>query len=194
MAAAPVTFPYDPDLFIHVPLDYVGTQWADAGEWADWLADRALRGRADEDVLREALRSDAREIALFPAAHVSARFWHYPVDGSPDGFVDLYVQARAGSARAVDLLPDPGFTVVDPVDEELSGDTYRDAVRRLTLRAILPGEDAEPIVMPRAEWLGIAQEWVCYAISVDHDPVRLLERVPAVDALFASVEIPEVAA
>lgn len=196
MPAADMSLDYDPERWIHVPLDYIGTEWADAGAWAEWLADEATRGRPDAEALRTAVRDEALATALSPAAHVSFRFWHYPADGEPTGFLDLYVQARASDgALAEDLLPDTGFTVVPPVVEPIAAPAMASAVRRLTIEATLAaGDDAEPVVVPRAEWLGIGGGWVCYAVSTDFDVNQLESRLADGDALFGAIDPAGIAA
>ncbi|WP_127474081.1 hypothetical protein [Microbacterium sulfonylureivorans] len=190
MPSTPLSVPYDPDAWIHVPLDYDGTPWADAAEWAQWVAESATRGREGGAEIAEAIRAEALETARFPAAHVTARFWHYPVDGDPTGMIDLFVQQRdADGTAAADLLPEPGFTLVDPVVEPLAAPGFTSAVRRLTLNAVLPGEEAEPVLFPQAEWLGISGTWVAYAVSGDHDVAQLRARLDDGDALFAALDI-----
>lgn len=188
--SAALTIPYDPSRFIPVPLDYLDSPWADAGEWAGWIADEALRGRENGEALRDAVRDEALATALFPAAHVSFRFWHYPDDGVPSGFVDVYVQARVDDGTsAADLLPELGFTAVEPVVEEAQSSRMRAGVRRLTLGVVLPSAEAEPVLQPRAEWLGYIDDRVCYVVSSDHDASQLSGRLADIDALFASIDL-----
>lgn len=190
MPSIPLSVPYDPDAWIHVPLDYLDTPWADAAEWADWVADNATRGREGGAEILDAVRAEALATARFPAAHVAARFWHYPIDGDPTGMLDLFVQQRdADGTSAADLLPDPGFTLVDPVVESIEAPGFSTAVRRLTLNAVLPDEEAEPVLFPKAEWLGISGEWVAYAVSGDHDVTQLRARLDDGDALFAALDL-----
>lgn len=195
MPGTPMSVAYDADRWIHIPLDYVDTPWADAGEWSGWLADEATRGRPDADALRDAVAAEALAIALFPAAHVSLRFWHYPSDGAPTGFMDVFVQARDDDGTApADLLPDPGFTVVPPVVEPVEAEAMPTAVRRLSIQATLPSPDAEPVIVPKAEWIGAADGWVVYAVSTDFDVNQLESRLADADALFAAVDPAEAAA
>ncbi|MDY0910325.1 hypothetical protein [Microbacterium sp. CFBP9034] len=189
MTATPISIPYDPDRWIHVPLDYLATSWSDAGEWSRWIADEATRGRADAEEIAPLVHDQAMATALFPAEHVSARFWHYPVDGFPAGFVDIYVEARDDDGTpAAELLPEPGMTMVEPVIEPVPSDVFRDAVRRLTLTAILPEADADPVLLPKAEWIGAGDGWVGYAVSGDHDVARLNDRLADTDALFRTLD------
>lgn len=195
MPAAPMSVAYDSDRWIHVPLDYLGTPWADAGEWAGWLADEATHGRRDADALRAAVAEEALATALFPAEHVSLRFWHYPSDGVPTGFVDIYVQARDDDGiDPAELLPEPGFTAVPPVVEPVAAPRLRAAVRRLSIEATLPSPDAEPLLAPKGEWIGVAAGWVVYAVSTDFDVVPLESRLADIDALFAAIDPSEVGA
>ncbi|MBU4464916.1 MAG: hypothetical protein KKH75_03610 [Actinobacteria bacterium] len=188
--SARITIPYDPHRWIPVPLDYIDSPWADAGEWATWLADEALHGRENAEELYSAVRGEALATALFPAAHVSFRFWHYPDDGQPSGFVDAYVQARRDDGTsAAELLPELGFTAVQPVVEDARAAHLRAAVRRLTLGVALPSVDAEPALHPRAEWLGYTDHWVCYLVSTDHDVAQLNSRLSDIDALFDSIDL-----
>ncbi len=180
---------YDPERWIHVPLDYADTAWANAGEWAAWVAAAASRGRPEAEDLRREIESAARQIALFPAAHVSARLWHFPTDGDPTGFVDMYVQERSpDGTAAADLLPEPGFTVVDPVVEPFAATHMPDAARRLSLVAVLPDGRDEPALMPKAEWIGAAGGRIAYAVSVDHDTAALSARLDDIGAVFAGFD------
>lgn len=190
MPALSHSFTYDPDRWIHVPLDYAGTSWTDAAAWAQWLSSEATNGREDGELFGPAVRRQALAVALFPAAHVSARFWHYPIDADPSGFVDLYLQARTDDgAPPADLLPDTGSTAVEPVLEQLAIPAFHASVRRLTLGVVVPEGDAEPVLLPRAEWIGTTPQWVCYARSVDHDVDQLESRLADIDALFAAVDL-----
>ena len=183
-----VEIEYDSHSWIRVPLDYVGTRWTDAVSWADWLADEATRGRPDAETVAPVVRDAAQAVALFPAAHVWGRFWHYPIDGVPTGFVDVYLESRSpDAADAADLLPDPGFTAVTPVVERLDVAGFTTAVRRRSLVLVLRGEaDEQPVPMPRVEWLGIGPEWVCYLITNDHDPAAANARAVDTEILFAA--------
>ncbi|WP_169580734.1 MULTISPECIES: hypothetical protein [Microbacterium] len=188
MPSTPLAIPYDPDAWIHVPLDYEGTPWENAEEWAAWIAENATRGREGGPDLAQAVRAEASEIARFPAAHVTARFWHYPIDGDPTGMADLFVQERQDDGSpAEDLLPEPGFTLVDPVIDVIDAPGFGSAVRRLTLNAVLAAEDADPVMFPKAEWLGVTGRWVAYVVSGDHDVVQLRARLDDADALFAAL-------
>jgi hypothetical protein len=195
MPAAPMSVAYDADRWIHVPLDYLDTPWSDAGEWAGWLADEATRGRPDADALRAAVAEEAFATAVFPAEHVSLRFWHYPSDGAPTGFVDIYVQAREDDgASAEELLPEPGFTVVPPVVEPVAAPAMPTAVRRLSIEATLPSPDSEPLLVPKGEWIGAGAGWVVYAVSTDFDVTPLESRLADIDALFAAIDPAKVGA
>lgn len=190
MPSIPLSIPYDTDAWIHVPLDYEGTRWRDAEEWAEWIAEAATRGREGGAEIAAAVRAEALETARFPAAHVTARFWHFPVDGHPSGMLDVFVQQRVpDGSQAVDLLPEPGFTLVDPVVEPIATDGFDTAVRRLTLNAVLPSDDAEPALLPKAEWLGIAGQWVAYVVTADHDVAQLRARLDDGDALFTALDL-----
>lgn len=180
---------YDSDRWIRVPLDYTDTPWSDAAGWADWLADSATAGRPDAETVAPLVRSGALEVALFPAAHVWARFWHYPVNGVPTGFADVYVQRRdPDGTPAQDLLPDAGFTALDPVVEALEIDGYVSAARRHSLPLVLRSEDdEEPAVLPRLEWLGVTDEWVGYLVTNDSDPAAISEREGDVETLFRAM-------
>lgn len=196
MPAVPFSVPYDPDRWIHVPLDYVDSPWADAGEWSDWVADAALRGRDGADALYDAVREEALSVALFPAEHVSFRFWHYPQDGEPSGFADVFVQAREDDGTApADLLPELGMTAVTPAITDLAAPGQRAAVRRLSLGIIArPGTQDEPMLVPKAEYLGVTEGWVSYAVSVDYDVNELERRLDDLDSLFAGIELSPVTA
>src|SRR5690606_12519369 len=120
----------------------------------------ATRGRPDAKLITPVVRAAAREVALFPAAHVWGRFWHYPIDGVPTGFVDVYIESRTpDGTSAQDLLPDSGFTAVPPVVDELDVPGFGSAVRRRSLVVVLRNEsDDEMAAMPRIEWLGVGPE------------------------------------
>jgi|GEM_PF-3172721 hypothetical protein len=184
-----VDIEYDSNRWIRVPLDYVGTRWPDAASWADWLADEATRGRPDAETIAPLVRDSAQAIALFPAAHVWGRFWHYPIDGMPTGFVDVYVESRTPDGTdAADLLPDTGFTAVTPVLERLDVPGFTTAARRRSLVLVLRAEaDEDPVPMPRVEWLGVGHRWVCYIVTNDHDPAAANARAVDTDALFAAL-------
>ena len=177
------------DRWIRVPLDYADTQWDGAAAWAQWLADAATRGRPDAELVAPVIVEAAHAVALFPAAHVWCRFWHYPIDGVPSGFVDVYLETRTPDGTdAAELLPDSGFTALDPVVEDLDVPGFASAVRRRSLVLVLREEsDAEPAVMPRIEWLGVGPQWVCYAITNDHDPASANARAADTDRLFAAL-------
>jgi hypothetical protein len=190
MTATPLSIDYDPDRWIHIPLDYVDSPWTDAAEWADWLAERATKDRELGDAYRDAVRAEALATALFPAEHVSFRFWHYPLDGTPTGFADIYVQQRDDDgATPLDLLPPLGFTAIEPVVDDVDAPGMTRGVRRLSLGIALASEDAEPSLLPRAEWLGVAPGWVCYVVSNDHDAGQLTARLDDLDALFARLDL-----
>jgi hypothetical protein len=180
---------YDSNRWIRVPLDYVGTRWTDAASWADWLADEATRGRPDAETVAPVVRDAAQAVALFPAPHVWGRFWHYPIDGVPTGFVDVYIETRTPDGTdAADLLPDTGFTAVTPVLDRLDVPGFAAAVRRRSLVLVLRHEsDDDPVPMPRVEWLGIGPQWVCYIVTNDHDPAAANARAADTDVLFAAV-------
>lgn len=177
---------YDTDVWIRVPLDYIGTQWADAHEWAVWLADTATAGRANADDVRDGIRDTALSIALFPAAHVWGRFWYFPIVGDPAGFVDVFVQERTFDATpAADLLPELGEVALTPVVDELTVAGFATAVRRRSL-VVIPRDDEDPAALARVEWLGVAEQWVCYAVTEDASLERSNEREPHIDFLFHS--------
>lgn len=184
-----VDIEYDSNRWIRVPLDYDGTRWADAASWADWLADEATRGRPDAEVVAPIVRDSAHAVALFPAAHVWGRFWHFPIDGMPTGFVDVYVETRTPDGTdAADLLPDTGFTAVTPVLDHLEVPGFTSAVRRRSLVLVLREEAHEdPVPMPRIEWLGIGPRWVCYIVTNDHDPAAANARAIDTETLFVAV-------
>jgi hypothetical protein len=188
--AVPFTTPYDPDRWIHVPLDYVDSPWADAGEWAAWVADAALRDREGGEAVRDAVREEALSVALFPAEHVSFRFWHYPNDAEPSGFADIFVQAREDDGTSpADLLPELAMTAVTPALTDVEAAGQRAAVRRLSLGVVArPGTDGEPMLVPKAEYLGVTAGWVTYVLSVDFDVNALEGRLDDLDALFAGIE------
>ncbi|WP_404431227.1 hypothetical protein LG299_13840 [Microbacterium lacus] len=189
MTATRIRTPFDPEKWIPIPLDYLDTEWANAGEWAASIAEEASRGRPGERELAAAIEEHALSIALHPAEHVGARFWHFPTEGVPTGFVDVYVEARADDGiDPADLLPEVGFTVLEPVVEQVVGDFFPRAVRRLTVNAVLTSDDAEPTLMPKAEWLGIREGWVGYLVSLDHDTNALSSRIEDIDELFRTLD------
>lgn len=177
---------FDPDLWIRVPLDYADTRWGDASEWAAWLAETATAGHPTAAAMRDEIRDTALSIALYPAAHVWGRFWFYPIDGDPSGFVDFYVQQRvADGTPAEELLPELEPVALTPVVDPLVVEGFTSAVRRRTL-VMVPRDDSEPAAMPQVEWLGISEQWVCYAATKDVSPERSNQREPHIDFLFHS--------
>jgi hypothetical protein len=181
-----VNVDYDPDTWIRVPLDYVDTRWHDAHAWAEWLADTATAGRPTASAMRAEIRDNALSIALHPAAHVWGRFWFFPIDGDPSGFVDVFVQLRvADGTLAEELLPELEPVALMPVVDALVVEGFASAVRRRTL-VMVPRDDADPVAMPQVEWLGIGERWVCYAVTQDITPERSNQREPHIDFLFHS--------
>ncbi|MFF2369850.1 hypothetical protein [Agromyces sp. NPDC058110] len=188
--AFPISF--DPDRWIRVPVAFADEQWADGAEWAEWIADEVTQGRESAEDFRDPIRDQAAAIAAFPTEHVSARFWWFPVDGDPAGWVDVYVQQREHDGTdAASLLPDAGRTLIEPALEPFTG-PFDDAVRRLSLAPVAPaadaGAEAGPGVLAKAEWVGIAGEWAVYLVSVDEDPRVLTRRLDDIDALFAGID------
>ena len=100
--SATSTFPilFDPDRWVRVPIDYADEQWPDAAAWAEWVADELTRDREHAAATRPAVHDEALAVAGFPAEHVGARFWFFPVDGEPDGWVDVYLQFRPADGAA----------------------------------------------------------------------------------------------
>lgn len=177
---------YNPDVWIRVPLDYIDTRWQDARGWAEWLADTATAGHPKAASMRDEIRDTALSIALFPAAHVWGRFWYFPIDGDPSGFVDVFVQRRApDGTRAEDLLPELSRVALTPVVDTLEVDGFASAARRRTL-VMVEREDGGVAAMPRVEWLGVGERWVCYAVTEDSSPERSNAREPHIDFLFHS--------
>ena len=123
------------------PTDYADEQWPDAAAWAEWVADELTRDREHAAATRPTVHDEALAIAGFPAAeHVGARFWFFPVDGEPDGWVDVYLQFRpaggavpAAPAAAAELLPPLPDTVIEPAVTELDDTAFDAAVRRMSL-------------------------------------------------------------
>lgn len=198
MPAAPFELSYDPDRFVHIPLEFEGTPWRDAEEWAAWAAETATEGRDGAEALVGPIRDSALALALFPSDRVSFRFWHYPIDGEPTGWVDVFVQARDDDGTPpAELLPEVGFTAVPPVVEPVVAPHLRDPVRRLTLGIVLPDEapddvpadDVEPVLVPKAEWIGVTPHWICYARTTDHDVSQLSRRLADVDALVSGIDL-----
>lgn len=187
------TFPilFDPDRWVRVPTEWADEQWPDAAAWADWIADELTHDREQSAAIRPAVRDEAFAIASVPSDHVSARFWSFPVDGEPNGWVDVHVQYRpADPTDAVDLLPPVGETVVAPVIVELEDTAFDRAVRRLTLvpldESVLgPGRMG---VLAKGEWLATTGDWVVYVRSADADARALTRRLGDIDRLLAGVD------
>ena len=122
---------------------------------------------------------------------MSARFWSFPVDGEPNGWVDVSLQYRpADPTDAADLLPPLADTVVEPVVVDLEETAFDRAVRRLTLvplgESVLgPGRFG---VLAKAEWLAITGDWVVYVRSADADARALTRRLGDIDRLLAGVD------
>jgi len=195
------TFPisFDSDRWVRVPVAFAGEQWASGDEWAEWIADELTQGRESAAEFRDPLRDQAAAIAAFPTEHVSARFWFFPVDGDPAGWVDVYVQLRdRDGADASALLPEVGRTLIEPAIEALAVPSFDDALRRLTLAPIGAGDDDDPESRPgilaKGEWVAVSGDWAVYLVSVDDDPRRLTLRLDDIDALFAGIDPRDVAA
>jgi hypothetical protein len=187
------TFPilFDPDRWVRVPTDWADEQWPDAAAWAEWVADELTHDRESAVAYVGALRDAAMAIASFPNEHVSARFWFYPIDGDPSGWVDVFVQRRdVDHADAALLLPTVGATVIEPAMLELEDVAFESAVRRLTLAPI--GEDqlgaGRSGILAKAEWAAIAGEWAVYLVSVDDDPRTLTRRLADIDRLLGGID------
>lgn len=190
------TFPisFDSDRWVRVPVAFADEQWATGDEWAEWIADELTLGRESAAEFRDPLRDQAAAIAAFPTEHVSARFWFFPVDGDPAGWVDVYVQQRDDDgADAAALLPDAGRTLIEPAVDALAVPSFDDAVRRLTLAPIGAGSEA-PGILAKGEWAAVSGDWAVYLVSVDDDPRRLTLRLDDIDALFAGIDPHGVAA
>lgn len=189
MSVFPIGF--DSDRWVRVPTDWAGEPWSGAEEWAEWIAAELTDGRPDSARWRPVLQHEAATIAAIPAEHVSARFWFFPIDGDPRGWVDLYAQLRDGDeADASALLPELAGTLIDPATDVLEYPGFSSAVRRL---ALLPlGEAAlgegRSGILAQAEWSAVAGDWVLYLISIDSDPRELTLRLDDIDTLLAGVD------
>ncbi|KQM84312.1 hypothetical protein [Agromyces sp. Leaf222] len=195
------TFPisFDSDRWVRVPVAFADEQWASGDEWAEWIADELTQGRESAAEFRDPLRDQAAAIAAFPTEHVGARFWFFPIDGDPAGWVDVYVQRRDhDGSDAAALLPDAGATLIEPAVDALAVASFDDAVRRLTLSPIAADDDAGPEARPgilaKGEWVAVSGDWAVYLVSVDDDPRRLTFRLDDIDALFAGIDPRGVAA
>ncbi|UOQ91049.1 hypothetical protein MUN74_09220 [Agromyces endophyticus] len=189
MNVFPIVF--DPDRWIRVPVDWTDEQWPDAESWASWVADEVTRDRGTADDLIAAIRDQAVAVATFPTEHVGARFWYFPVDSDPRGWLDLYVQRRdPDGTTARELLPGLDRTLIDPVVDELEGEVFDDFARRLSLVPL--GErqlgEGHSGILAKAEWLAITGGWVVYGISVDDDPRWLTQRLADGDRLVAGMD------
>ncbi|SFR84993.1 hypothetical protein SAMN05428970_3095 [Agromyces sp. CF514] len=188
--AFPISF--DAERWIRVPVAFADEQWASGAEWAEWIADEVTQGRESAAGFRDPIRDQAAAIAAFPTEHVSARFWWFPVDGDPAGWVDVYVQQRDhDGAAAASLLPDAGRTLIEPAVEPLTG-PFDDAVRRLSLAPVAPAVDAEPDARPgvlaKGEWAAVVDDWAVYLVSIDEDPRVLTRRLDDIDALLSGID------
>ena len=184
------------DVWVPVPVVFGEEEWASGREWAEWFAEAATRGREDADSLRDSVLEQALLISGYPAEGLAGRYWHYPVDGVPSGFVDVRVASRgAGEGEASRLLPDAGETALMPVEQTLDVPPFSSAVRRLTLRDVTvgsddgtgaaPGED-RPGTLAFGEWLGVTADAVCYLTSFDTDVESLTHRLEDTQRLFAA--------
>ncbi|WP_156891477.1 hypothetical protein [Agromyces subbeticus] len=188
MSMFPIIF--DPDRWVRVPTDWADEQWSDAAEWAEWVADELTHDRASAAAYVGALRDQATAIATFPNEHVSARFWFFPIDGDPSGWVDVFVQRRdIDGADAASLLPPVGVTLIEPAVLELEDVAFESAVRRLTLSPIdeQPGE-VPPGILAKGEWSAVTGEWAVYLVSIDGDPRVLTRRLADIDRLLGGIE------
>lgn len=193
------TFPilFDPDRWVRVPTEYADEQWPDAAAWAEWVADELTRDREHAAATRPAVHEEALAIAGFPAEHVGARFWFFPVDGEPDGWVDVYLQFRpsdraapAALAAVVQLLPPLSDTVIEPAVTELDGTAFDSAVRRMSLVPL--GESVlgagRSGLLAKGEWLAVTGDWVVLLVSADADARALTRRLGDIDRLLAGID------
>lgn len=187
------TFPilFDPDRWVRVPTRWADEQWSDAAEWAAWVADESTRDREHAAATRPAVHEEALAVASFPSEHVAARFWLFPVDGEPNGWVDVFVQFRpADDTDAAELLPFLPDVLIEPAVLELEDTAFDRALRRLSLVAL--GEPAlgagRAGVYAKGEWLATSGDWVVYLFSGDADARALTRRLDDVDRLLAGVD------
>lgn len=187
------TFPilFDPDRWVRVPTDWADEQWADAAEWAAWVADELTHDREHAAATRPAVHEEALAVAGFPREHVAARFWLFPIDGEPNGWVDVFVQfRRADGTDAAELLPVLTDALIEPAILELEETAFERALRRLSLVPL--GEPAlgagRAGVFAKGEWLATAGDWVVYLFSGDADARALTRRLDEVDRLLAGVD------
>lgn len=187
------TFPilFDPDRWVRVPTDWSHEQWPDAAAWADWVSDELTRDRDSAAALRLAVHEEALALATFPSEHVGARFWLFPVDGQPNGWVDVFVQFRpADGSDAAGLLPPIPDALIEPALVELEATAFDRALRRLSLVPL--GESAlgagHSGIFAKGEWLAVAGDWVVYLFSGDADARALTQRLDDIDRLLAGVD------
>lgn len=189
MSVFPIMF--DPDRWVRVPVDWTDEQWPDAAAWADWVADELTRDRESAAQWAPLVREEAAGIAGFPSEHVSARFWHFPIDGAPAGWVDVFAQLRPSDGTdATGLLPDIGPTLIEPAVLEFEETAFESAVRRLSLVPL--GEDVlgpdQTGMLAKGEWSAVAGDWAIYLVSIDADPRRLTSRLGDIDQLLAGID------
>ncbi|WP_419818436.1 hypothetical protein [Glaciibacter flavus] len=194
MSVFPIGF--DPDVWVRVPTDWQNEAWPDAAVWAAWVAEELTRARENAAHWNEVLREEAARIAGFPADRISARFWYFPIDGEPRGWVDVFVQRRdADGTDAVDLLPDAGATLIEPAIDLVDDEGFTSAARRLTLVPL--GESSlgagRSGILSKAEWTAVAGDWIVYLVSFDTDPRRLTARLLDIETLLGGIN-PEVLA
>lgn len=172
-------------VWVPVPVEFRGRPWASAEEWAEWFAEAASRGREGAEQLREAVLEQCLLIAGHSAKGLAARYWHYPVDGAPSGFVDVRLAPGPPDERdAAQLLPDPGETALMPVVTGFEAAVFSSAARRLTMRAVVPEGADRPGTLATAEWIGVTADTVCYATSFDADVESLSARLDDAGRLF----------
>ena len=190
-----VQIPYDTELWIRVPLEWSREPWDGPAEWSEWLAEEATRARDGAEPYVEAIRAHALAIAGYPSEDVAARFWHFPIDGDPAGWVDVFLQ-RHGLDRAVaaEMLPELDRAVIEPAVETFGVTDFDSAVRRLSLLPFDGSDSSQdegmetPGIMAKGEWLAVSGEWLVYLVTIDADPRGLTQRLGDTDRLIAGLD------
>ncbi|KRC60820.1 hypothetical protein ASE14_07565 [Agromyces sp. Root81] len=190
-----VQIPYDTERWIRVPVEWSREPWDGPAEWAEWLADETTRARDGAEPYVEAIRDHALAIAGYSSEDVSARFWYFPIDGDPAGWVDVFMQQHGhDGAVAAEMLPELERAVIEPAVDALEVTDFDSAVRRLSLLPFTGSDSggadgtATPGIMAKGEWLAVSGEWLVYLVTIDADPRALSQRLGDTDRLIGGLD------
>jgi hypothetical protein len=182
-------FDYDPALWIDVPLDFAGTQWGSAEEWANDVARQITVGAPEPLSVREAYAETALEVARLEVAGAADRFWYFPVEASFVSVVNCFVVPREliGAEATIEQFAgsdEESLTV--PSIELLDSAPFGRVALGLTTSAIT-GSDDERVVVGQARLVGEAEDHVFMLEVLDRELGRIAVMLDDMTTLFESV-------